>query len=234
MSVEESSPRPEPRKEGSRRRAEGDNDKYKELSRRLRAERERAGLTLRALAARLDISPSALSQIETGRTRPSVGSLNAITTELGVSLDSLFEPADGSGEVRSARRGGERESAGPVQRADSRKTLDLESGVRWERLTASPDPDIDFLYVNYQPGGASSSGLMRHSGREYGLVLEGELTVTVGFDEYLLAAGDSICFDSTVPHRLANNGETPALGVWFVIGRQSDPRAAGLHGPHES
>jgi transcriptional regulator with XRE-family HTH domain len=231
MAVKESPSNPEPRREGSRRR--GEEDKYKELSRRLRAERERAGLSLRALAARLEISPSALSQIETGRTRPSVGSLNAITTELGVSLDSLFEPADGSSPARSGRRGREGE-AGPVQRADSRKTLELESGVRWERLTASPDPDIDFLYVVYQPGGASSGGVMRHSGREYGLVLEGELTVTVGFDEYLLAAGDSICFDSTVPHRLANNGEAPAYGVWFVIGRQSDPRTTALHGTGDS
>lgn len=232
MPVEESTPRPEPRKDGPKRRAQ--EDKYKELSRRLRAERERAGLSLRALAARLEISPSALSQIETGRTRPSVGSLNAITTELGVSLDSLFEPADGSGTVRRGLRRGDGEPAGPVQRADSRKTLDLESGVRWERLTASPDPDIDFLYVVYQPGGASSGGVMRHSGREYGLVLEGELTVTVGFDEYLLAAGDSICFDSTVPHRLANNGTTPALGVWFVIGRQGDPRTSALHASNDS
>jgi transcriptional regulator with XRE-family HTH domain len=219
-------------KEGSATsRRKGDNDTYKELSRRLRVERERAGLSLRALAARLDISPSALSQIETGRSRPSVGSLYAITTELGVSLDSLFDesPAGAAAPAPSRAEPAPVAEGGPVQRAGSRRALDLESGVRWERLTASADPDVDFLYVEYQPGGASSNGLMRHSGKEYGLVLEGELSVTVGFETYRLAAGDSISFDSTTPHRLANDGSTRVLGVWVVIGRRSDPRAEALH-----
>src|SRR5689334_24243182 len=57
---------------------------------RLRAERERQGLSLRKLAGRLDISPSALSQIETGRSRPSVSTLYAIVSELGISFDELF------------------------------------------------------------------------------------------------------------------------------------------------
>src|ERR671935_3016950 len=57
---------------------------------RLREERERQGLSLRKLAGRLDISPSALSQIETGRSRPSVSTLYAIVSELGISFDELF------------------------------------------------------------------------------------------------------------------------------------------------
>src|ERR671930_2295964 len=60
------------------------------VGQRLRAERERHGVSLRELARRLAISPSALSQIETGRSRPSVGTLYAIVTELEISLDALF------------------------------------------------------------------------------------------------------------------------------------------------
>ena len=60
------------------------------VGQQLRSERERHGLSLRELARRLAISPSALSQIETGRSRPSVGTLYAIVTELGISLDELF------------------------------------------------------------------------------------------------------------------------------------------------
>jgi transcriptional regulator with XRE-family HTH domain len=207
----------------------GPEDKYRELSRRLRAARERSGLSLRALAARLDISPSALSQIETGRSRPSVGSLYAITSELGVSLDSLFESTERADAPRPSKKQPQPDpEPGPVQRSGVRRALDLEDGVRWERLTASADPEVDFLYVSYEPGGASSSGLMRHSGKEYGLVLAGELAVTVGFETHSLAAGDSISFDSTIPHRLANEGMVPVLGVWVVIGRRSDPRAEGL------
>jgi transcriptional regulator with XRE-family HTH domain len=209
-------------------------EKYKELSRRLRAERERSGVSLRALASRLEISPSALSQIETGKARPSVSSLYAITSELGISLDSLFAPADSQDaedQPRSPTPSEDRtEAPGPVQRADSRNILELQSGVHWERLTPSPDSEVDFLFVTYRPGGSSSGGteLMRHSGREYGILLEGTLKITVGFDEYVLGPGDSICFDSTTPHRLFNDGDVPTRAIWVVIGREGDPRTAGL------
>ena len=71
---------------------------------------------------------------------------------------------------------------------------------------------------------------MRHSGHEYGLVLSGTLEVTVGFDHYVLGPGDSISFDSTVPHRLANLGDEAVRGVWVVVGRQGDSRTRGFDG----
>src|SRR6266536_2332233 len=152
------------------------------VGQRLRAERERHGLSLRELARRLAISPSALSQIETGRSRPSVGTLYAIVSELEMSLDELFgspgAAAAAPPEVVAPADAG----ASVVQRRDARKGLDLESGVRWERLTPPAEPDADFLYVVYEVGGASSrpGTHMRHMGREYGLVLSGRLRVTIG------------------------------------------------------
>lgn len=65
---------------------------------RLRAERERHHLSLRALAKRVGVSASLISQIETGKARPSVNTLYAIATELGVSVDDLlFTDANGNG-----------------------------------------------------------------------------------------------------------------------------------------
>ena len=85
----------------------------------------------------------------------------------------------------------------------------LDTGVRWERLTPQADPGADFLYVVYDVGGSSCQGdrFIRHSGREYGVVLSGTLEVTVGFDKYELGPGDSVCFDSTVPHCLRTVGD---------------------------
>jgi transcriptional regulator with XRE-family HTH domain len=206
---------------------------------RLRAHREQRGLSLRELARRLGVSPSAISQIETGKSRPSVSTLYSIVTELGMSLDELFgaqkqAPAPVAPAPRAparatrSRRSGERH----VQRADSRATIDLESGVRWERLTPGPDHDMDFLFVTYDVQGSSSEGnrSMRHSGHEYGLILSGKLEVTVGFDNYVLGPGDSISFDSTVPHRLTNLGDEPVRGVWVVVGRQDDTRSRQFDG----
>jgi transcriptional regulator with XRE-family HTH domain len=203
-----------------------------EIGRRLRARREEVGLSLRKLAARLEISPSALSQIETGRSRPSVRTLYAIVSELGMSFDELF-PANaaraGRGRADSITLHGLGHGLKEiVTRASERNVIEMASGVTWERLNPTGDRDIDFLQATYDVGGASSAGdtFMRHSGREYGLVVEGRLRVTVGFDEYELEPGDSICFDSQWPHRLATIGDKPVKAVWFVIGRYgSDDRA---------
>jgi transcriptional regulator with XRE-family HTH domain len=192
------------------------------VGQRLRERRTQTELSLRELARRLGISPSALSQIETGKSRPSVSTLYAIVSELGLSLDELFAAAPApapSASVPAPR-------TALVQRSGSRSVIDLESGVRWERLTSAPDPVIDFLSVEYAVGGASSGEgrFIRHAGREYGVVLTGRLEVTVGFDTYLLEPGDSISFDSTTPHRLSNAGDVPVTGIWLTTGRGGDSR----------
>jgi transcriptional regulator with XRE-family HTH domain len=201
---------------------------------RLREERERQGISLRKLAGRLHLSPSALSQIETGRSRPSVSTLYSIVSELGLSFDELFAHSPRAGAAAAAGRAPSRHPRTVpgeeqiVQRAGERQVIDLESGVRWERLNPIGERDVDFLEVCYDVGGASSRGgtFMHHAGREYGLITSGALKVTVGFDEYELGVGDSICFDSAVPHRLETIGDEPAWAIWFVIGRAgSDARA---------
>jgi transcriptional regulator with XRE-family HTH domain len=213
-------------------------DVQSDVGRRLRLRREERDLSLRELARRLGISPSAISQIETGKSRPSVSTLYAIVTELGMSLDELFSgrdqdrgnakaPAAARQQPRSPRAEPRAASEGRhVQRSGGRKAIELETGVRWERLTPHADTDADFLEVVYDVGGSSCQGdrFIRHSGREYGLVLSGTLEVTVGFDSYTLEPGDSICFDSTVPHCLRNVGDEPVRGIWFVVGRQGDDR----------
>jgi transcriptional regulator with XRE-family HTH domain len=198
-----------------------------DVPRRLRAERERRGISLRELARRLGISPSAISQIETGRARPSVATLWAIVTELGMSLDDLFAQETHGGDGAAADAHGGRAAGVPVVAEEAREALQLATGVRWERLTAAADPDVDFIWVVYDVGGSSSpdDGFVRHAGHEYGLVLSGRLEVTVGFDTRLLGPGDSIDFESTTPHRLRNAGDEPVTGVWVVVGRRADPRA---------
>jgi transcriptional regulator with XRE-family HTH domain len=202
-----------------------------DVPRRLRAERERRGLSLRELARRLEISPSAISQIETGRARPSVATLWAIVTELGMSLDDLFahEGARPPARADDGAAPAARPAGLPVVTAETREALELRTGVRWERMTADADPDVDFIWVVYEVGGSSSpeDSFIRHAGREYGLVLSGRLEVTVGFERTVLEPGDSISFDSTTPHRLRNVGGEPVTGVWVVVGRRADPRAPG-------
>jgi transcriptional regulator with XRE-family HTH domain len=206
-------------------------DSHSVLGERLRQERAERGLSLRELARRLDVSPSLVSQIETGKIQPSVRTLYAMVSELGVSLDELFAPAEHD-EPPSL---GERLNAptpivpditgdgGIVQRAAERNVIDLEAGVRWERLTTRNDREVEFLHTVYPAGSESSpaDSLVRHNGREFGVVLTGRLNVTVGFDDYVLGPGDSVFFESTIPHRLHNDGTEDVTAVWVVLGRQA-------------
>jgi transcriptional regulator with XRE-family HTH domain len=194
---------------------------YSEMGDRLRAARRRRHLSLRDLAGRLGLSPSLISQVETGRAKPSVSTLYAIANELDVSLDELLfnDAARGSAPPRPQAA----LAAAPVQRADDRNVIRLASGVVWERLTTESVPGIDFLYVTYEVGGASSPEheFQRHGGHEWGFVISGTLGVTIGFDDHALGPGDSISIDSTMPHRLYNRGTVPVHGIWFVLGRRS-------------
>jgi transcriptional regulator with XRE-family HTH domain len=191
---------------------------YPEIGVHLRARRHELGLSLRDLADRLGVSPSLISQIERGRANPSVSTLYQLVGELDVSLDELlFED----------RRPAEAPAVGPIQRATERHRIRLASGVIWERLTTLSEPGVEFLYVIYEVGGASSpeDAFQRHSGHEWGYVLSGTLQVTVGFRQYLLETGDSLSLESTTPHRLANVGDTPVHAIWFVLGRDAHDAA---------
>jgi transcriptional regulator with XRE-family HTH domain len=192
---------------------------------RLRLERERHGISLRELARRVGVSPSLVSQIELDRVNPSVSTLYALVTELGMTMSDVFGDGPGAAQAPRVVRG--QSEDGVVTVPESRSILNLASGVRWERLTPHSDPDVEFLHVVYPVGAEScpENALVTHGGREYGYVTSGTLGVRVGFDEYRLGPGSSIAFDSSSPHRLWTIGDEPAHGIWVVIGRAADPRA---------
>ena len=192
---------------------------------RLRAEREHRGIGLRELARRVGVSPSLVSQIELDRVNPSVSTLYAIVTELGMTMSDVFGEQPGE---RVVQRGD-----GLAESPDTRRVINLASGVRWERLTRDSDRDVEFLYVVYPVGATScpEDALMTHGGREYGYVSSGTLGVQVGFEEYELGPGGSIAFDSSSPHRLWTIGDEPVHAIWVVIGREADPRTAAASRP---
>lgn len=199
------------------------------LGPRIRAERVRRGIGLRALAREVGVSASMISQIETGKSRPSVSTLYTITSTLGMSIEEVFSDVERvganstavaapgpDGPLLAALAGGR---LGPLVHPPERQVLRLDSGVTWERLGELPGRTVDFLRITYDPGATSSSRgeLMRHCGAEYGYLLSGELVLTLGFKEIHLRPGDTVSFDSTTPHGYRNDGTEPAVGIWFVI-----------------
>jgi transcriptional regulator with XRE-family HTH domain len=195
---------------------------------------------LRELARRLGLSPSLISQIETGKAEPSINTLFAMVSELELSVNEIvFDPQRGSGSSASTATSPDLDQSAPppapagvsarsepphspVQRSTDRVSINLESGVSWQRLTSQPDHDVDFLYLSYPPGSESTPthSLMRHNGTEYGYIVKGRLKVSIGFDNYELGPGDTISFDCTQPHRFATIGDETVEAVWFVLGRR--------------
>ncbi|MDO5878302.1 MULTISPECIES: cupin domain-containing protein [Paenarthrobacter] len=191
-----------------------------ELGDRLRQHRQDQGVSLRTLAAAVGISPSMLSQVETGKIHPSVTTLYSLASYLDVSLDDLlgFTPTS---RLAPAAQSPE------IQRHEENPVLEMEGGVIWERLATAGRTGVDPLLVTYSPGAASSvdGKMMRHSGVEYGYILAGELTIQLDFERWTLRAGDSFCFESHRPHLYRNETSVPAKGVWFVVGRANDAQA---------
>ena len=211
-----------------------------DIGARLRGARMQRGLSLRSVAQALGVSASLISQVETGKTQPSVSTLYALVNHLGVSLDELLGVAPTvvpDVDVFPPSPGGVRGPVMPaVQRGEDNPVLEMENGVRWERLAVGEGGPADPLLVSYAPGASSSieGKLMRHSGVEYAYMLEGELTLQLDFDTFVLKPGDSLQFDSVRPHLYVNHGDVVARGIWFVFGRrqqnQAMPAAPGGEG----
>ena len=199
---------------------------------RLREARESRGMSLRALASAIGVSPSLLSQVETGKTKPSVSTLYSLVSQLDISTDALLGRDESAASFTAAGASQPQQQSRPLmayhhQTAEENPTLEMDNGVRWEKLSALDETDVEALRVTYQPGASSSieGKLMRHFGVEHVYLLSGELTLKLEFDEHVIRAGDSIAFDSQRPHLFVNRGEEPVVGLWYVTGRKAASHA---------
>jgi transcriptional regulator with XRE-family HTH domain/quercetin dioxygenase-like cupin family protein len=204
-----------------------------EIGARVTACRVQRGMKVSELARRIGVSPSMVSQIERGQSRPSVSTLFGLAEALDVPVDAFFRdsepPPRAVGPVSSDRRGplgnleAFRDASRPaggdrhVVRRAERAAIDIEGGVRWERLTPATLAELDFLELVYAPGAESHPALYRHPGTEMVLVLSGTLDIVVGFERHRLEPGDSICFPSSTPHRYANPGDETARAVTVLL-----------------
>ena len=170
--------------------------RQQEVGAHVRKLRLESRLSLRALAARTDFSPSFISQLENGRVSPSIHSMEKIATALGASL-SVFFAAIGAGE------------GGLVLRRKERGHLPSQwSKADVESLSRGSNRRLDPLLITLHPGGRSGKHPVAHRQEEFALILKGRAVLRLGPDEFQLAAGDSV---TLVP------GE---LRLWLNEGRK--------------
>lgn len=199
---------------------------------RLREAREARGMSLRALASAIGVSPSLLSQVETGKTKPSVSTLYSLVSQLDISTDALLGRDEPGTSFTAASPAQPQVQSRPLmafhhQTAEENPTLEMDNGVRWEKLSVLDETDVEALRVTYQPGASSSieGQLMRHFGVEHVYLISGELTLKLEFEEHVIGAGDSMAFDSQRPHLFVNRGTEPVVGLWYITGRRAASHA---------
>jgi transcriptional regulator with XRE-family HTH domain len=160
----------------------------------LRVKRRESGMSLRELARRLDVSASLVSQIETGKSQPSVRTLYAIATELGLSLDEMLE------------RGGRPAEGAPARAAP---------GEHWHRIAFWGDERVEFAIATY--AARTTTDAPQCGARRFGLLLGGEVTLALRAEEHRLRAGDSISLNGAAPARVRNDGSLDAQAIWVLL-----------------
>jgi transcriptional regulator with XRE-family HTH domain len=206
-----------------------------QVGQRLRRLRVARGISLRELARTIKVSPSLISHIELGKGAPSVKTLYALIAAFGISMSEVFQDDSANGSRQISSNGSFVGAPGQalgvaedktsqsnkfVQRASTRRAIQLEHGFRWECLTPGSDPDVEFMETIIAVGGGRPDSEMKsHNGTEYGIVLQGKLGIKIAFDTYILEPRDSIRFESNLPHCMWNAGNEPVRSIWFVRGR---------------
>jgi transcriptional regulator with XRE-family HTH domain len=166
------------------------------LGKRIQDLRRRRGLTTGELAARVQVTSGFISQLEHGKTDPSLHTLQRVAAALQVPLASLMRDDD---------------SKPQVVRGSQRHIIHVgRGGLQASILTPLPARNLELVLLELPPGNVSWRKLRYHDGHECHLVMKGKVRADHGDDTYLLEAGDSIFWDGTAPHRLENLGDEVA------------------------
>jgi uncharacterized cupin superfamily protein/DNA-binding XRE family transcriptional regulator len=185
-------------------------------------------MSVRELARRAGISASALSQIEIGRSRPSVNTLYEITQQLGATPNEIFF---GSSTTRTQavlredgvlwQNGLDAHLGGILELVPkaAQHVVTLKGGESCRQLGGNSLPGVDCVRITYEPGAVSPGPdeYVRHAGHEFNYLLSGDLTLIVGSQPYRLSAGDSLTFPSDWPHRVLNHSDQIADVVCLFV-----------------
>ena len=163
---------------------------------RLRLLRTQKGLSQRELARRAGVTNATISLIESNRMNPSVGALKRVLDGLPIGMSEFFSSSPSN--------------AGKVfWRSD--ELVEIGKGpVSFRQVGGNLfGRKLQMLKERYEPGADTGRVSLKHDGEEGGIVVQGRIEVTVGTQRRVLSAGDAYFFDSRLPHRFRNVGDSP-------------------------
>ena len=182
-----------------------------ELGKRIKKSREEKHLTLKAIEASAGISATHISEIERGKTSPTLGALLRIAGALGRDPAYFLEEED-LGVVS-------------IVTLENRlqETLPRGGGTHERLTTCIPGGRLQASIITLSPGGESRSDNHSHYGNEAAVVLSGTLRFFVGEESYALEEGDAIHYHANEPHRYENASRSEDSSmIWMCTVRESD------------
>jgi len=177
-----------------------------DVGRRLKALRNQYNLSQRQLADSAKVPHGQISMIETNRSSPSVASLRKILGGFGISMSEFFEPdAVATAQVFFT----------PDDLRDLTSLLYQDNQSALQKITIRQVGDakqhgLQILQERYEAGADTGETMIEHEANEGGIVISGEIEITVGDNTRILKTGDSYLFNSREPHRFRNISDRPA------------------------
>lgn len=169
-----------------------DTDSGFNVGQRLCLVRKQHGLSQRALAVKAGVTHSLVSLIEKNKVSPSVASLKKILESISYPLTDFFAltlpPVDQI-----------------FYRADELTPLST-GALTLLQVGDAKSHTVQIFHEFYEPGADTGETMLSHDAEEGGVVVAGELEVTVGGQTRVLRRGDAYLFDSRLPHRYRNIG----------------------------
>ena len=173
---------------------------------KIRKVREKKKLTMKEVAEKAGVSESLVSQIERNKISPAIDTLLKIIDVLEIDLEYIFSDY-------------KRNKSIDLVRAGDRNKIIIKDVV-YEELSSMRAGDdehsIEAYYLEIKEGGEKGSTEYGHKGKELGIIIEGEGEFIIGNKSYKLGEGDSISFESDVPHVLKNTRDRPLKAYWMI------------------
>lgn len=176
------------------------------IGKKLTTVRESLGLSREELAERAACEVTVIERLESGELAPSLAPLIKITRALGVRLGTLLDDDANVGPVVCRAADAER-----TARLKSLETSSDAGVLDFYSLAAGKSSrHMEPFLIDVNPADAASHAPSQHEGEEFIYVLEGEIEVKYGKESHRLFPGDSIYYDSIVPHEVRAAGDAPA------------------------
>ncbi len=181
-----------------------------DVGRKIKLLRTEKKLTLEQLAAMSSVSKSMLSQIERGRTNPTLAILWNLTKSLKIDISDLLNSTQDTGNETPKIDLVKTHQIPEIQSADGRCTLKILSPIDLVTKT-------EWYDMVMTTGGLLESKGHAEGTKEHLTLLAGELSIRNGLEEIILTAGDTARYDADIPHYIENNSDKTARALMVVI-----------------